>query len=460
MRGRRARRSRSSSGRGCAIWLAALFALLTLEPMRNPKAGRWDDPPLTHDLGAVTDVWARWDAVHFLRIAEHGYSTAEAAFYPLYPGLVAGSAAARSAATTCSRGVARLAARDARRVRAPRAARGGAARRGRRRGGPCSTSRSSRRRSSSRRCTRSRSSSCSALGRVRRSPSAAAFAERGRRRRARRAHAADRPRARAAADPASRGGVRGGSRRRCRSLAVVSAASLARRRRPVGVRARRRDLAPAPLARRAARRDLGRRCAPDGPASQQLASGSNAHVYWTAVSAADSAPLRTAVLNLELFGFLALFVALTVVAWRRVRRAVRPLRGAEPRAAAERSELALAAPLAAALRARRLPVLPRARLARRPSRRARTRRSSAVSATAARRLRHAVGALGLGRVETRRQYPRADAPARVVLVFVAAAHGRELGRRACRQATPDPNVRLPVGHRRRGGAIQFVVMLA
>ena len=47
-------------------------------------------PSLTHDLGGATDVWARWDSVHFLRIAEHGYSTAETAFYPLYPALVAG----------------------------------------------------------------------------------------------------------------------------------------------------------------------------------------------------------------------------------------------------------------------------------------------------------------------------------------------------------------------------------
>ena len=72
-----------------ATWIAALLALATLEPMRNPKAGRWDVPSLTHDLGGVTDVWARWDSVHFLRIAEHGYSAAEAAFYPLYPALVA-----------------------------------------------------------------------------------------------------------------------------------------------------------------------------------------------------------------------------------------------------------------------------------------------------------------------------------------------------------------------------------
>jgi Gpi18-like mannosyltransferase len=73
-----------------AIWLAALFAVVTLEPLRNPKAGRWDDPALTHDLSSITDVWARWDSVHFLRIAEHGYSAGEAAFYPLYPTLVAG----------------------------------------------------------------------------------------------------------------------------------------------------------------------------------------------------------------------------------------------------------------------------------------------------------------------------------------------------------------------------------
>ncbi len=76
-----------------AIWAAALFALYTFQPNRNPLAYRWDDPKLTHDLGAFTDVWARWDSVWFLRIAEHGYispSHADAAFYPLYPAAVAG----------------------------------------------------------------------------------------------------------------------------------------------------------------------------------------------------------------------------------------------------------------------------------------------------------------------------------------------------------------------------------
>ena len=75
-----------------AIWATALFALYTFRPNRNPLAYRWDDPQLTHDLGAFTDVWARWDSVWFLRIAEHGYhspSHADTAFYPLYPLTVA-----------------------------------------------------------------------------------------------------------------------------------------------------------------------------------------------------------------------------------------------------------------------------------------------------------------------------------------------------------------------------------
>jgi hypothetical protein len=75
-----------------AIWAAALFSLFVFVPNRHPRAARWDDPSLTHDLGTVTDVWARWDSVWFLRIAEHGYdaaSGAASAFYPLYPGAVA-----------------------------------------------------------------------------------------------------------------------------------------------------------------------------------------------------------------------------------------------------------------------------------------------------------------------------------------------------------------------------------
>ena len=52
---------------------------------------RWDRPEFTRDLGFLLDVWARWDSVWFLRIAEDGYGAVEqaaAAFYPLYPLLV------------------------------------------------------------------------------------------------------------------------------------------------------------------------------------------------------------------------------------------------------------------------------------------------------------------------------------------------------------------------------------
>jgi hypothetical protein len=70
-----------------AIWAGAIFALAWFEPNRHPGAARWDSP-IIHDLGSFTDVWARWDSVFFVRIAEHGYDSAAAAFYPLYPTLV------------------------------------------------------------------------------------------------------------------------------------------------------------------------------------------------------------------------------------------------------------------------------------------------------------------------------------------------------------------------------------
>jgi hypothetical protein len=74
-----------------AIWAAALFAMFVFEPNRHPLADHWDDPSVTRDLGAFTDVWARWDSVFFLRIAEHGYehlARSATAFFPLYPAAV------------------------------------------------------------------------------------------------------------------------------------------------------------------------------------------------------------------------------------------------------------------------------------------------------------------------------------------------------------------------------------
>jgi 4-amino-4-deoxy-L-arabinose transferase-like glycosyltransferase len=72
-----------------AIWVAAIFAFFFFEPNRHPNADRWDTARL-HDLGYLTDIWARWDSDFFLRIAQDGYDKASAAFHPLYPALVAG----------------------------------------------------------------------------------------------------------------------------------------------------------------------------------------------------------------------------------------------------------------------------------------------------------------------------------------------------------------------------------
>ena len=71
-----------------AIWIAAIFAFFFFEPNRHPNADRWDTARL-HDLGYFTDIWARWDSDFFLRIAQNGYDDGSAAFHPLYPALIA-----------------------------------------------------------------------------------------------------------------------------------------------------------------------------------------------------------------------------------------------------------------------------------------------------------------------------------------------------------------------------------
>ena len=52
-----------------------VFAYLTFEPNVHPEVARWDRPEHTRDAGFLLDVWARWDSVWFLRIAEDGYGT-------------------------------------------------------------------------------------------------------------------------------------------------------------------------------------------------------------------------------------------------------------------------------------------------------------------------------------------------------------------------------------------------
>jgi hypothetical protein len=295
------------------IWLAALIALLTLEPMRNPKAGRWDDPSLTHDLGAVTDVWARWDSVHFLRIAERGYSSAEAAFYPLYPGLLAGAGRALGGHYVLAGILLSLVATLGAFVLLERIAE-------ERLGGD-----------GARRAVLYLAFFPTALFlQAVYSESlflflclgAFALAERDR--------------------IAEAGAVVGlALLTRPTGIALVPPLVLIARRRSWQLTTALPVAAAYPLllwwkvgdpwAFARAEGTWHRHLSPAGPLGgiwdglragwagiEQVASGSNAHVYWTAVGPADSTPLRTAVINLVLLGFLVLFIALTVIAWREV----------------------------------------------------------------------------------------------------------------------------------------------
>jgi hypothetical protein len=294
------------------IWLAALLALLTLEPMRNPKAARWDDPSLTRDLGAITDVWARWDSVHFLRIAEHGYSGTEAAFAPLYPAALAVAGRALFGHYVLAGVLISLACCLAAFVVLERLAE------------PLLGAAGARR----------------TLLYVALFPTAlflqavyseslfllccaGAFLLAGRRQ-------------------FTAAGIACGLAilARPNGFALLPALALLARRDawrllislPVAA------LYPLylwwklddPWAFARAQATWHRHLSPAGPLGgvwdglragwagvRQLASGSDAHVYWTAVSRADSAPMRTAALNVELLAFLVLFVLLAAVAWRR-----------------------------------------------------------------------------------------------------------------------------------------------
>src|SRR5690349_18451097 len=49
-----------------AVWAAAVYAWMWFLP-------RPSDPPNSHDLGYLTQVWSRWDSGWFAAVAEHGY---------------------------------------------------------------------------------------------------------------------------------------------------------------------------------------------------------------------------------------------------------------------------------------------------------------------------------------------------------------------------------------------------
>jgi len=83
------------------VLVVAVFAALSFGPstggLAERNAAKFDDPALTAPLAEpLLGPLARWDAVWYLRIADSGYagSDARAAFFPLYPLLVAALAQA------------------------------------------------------------------------------------------------------------------------------------------------------------------------------------------------------------------------------------------------------------------------------------------------------------------------------------------------------------------------------
>jgi hypothetical protein len=70
------------------VWVVALYVVLVYEP--HPFPLLQGAAPTGHELGLITKVWSHGDSGHFLAIARHGYqSTADSAFFPLYPAAVA-----------------------------------------------------------------------------------------------------------------------------------------------------------------------------------------------------------------------------------------------------------------------------------------------------------------------------------------------------------------------------------
>ncbi len=237
----------------------------------------------------------------------------------------------------------------------------------------------------------------------------------------------------------------------------VSARALARGRRSVGVRPRRRNVAPASLAGRAARRDLGRparrlgrRSSSSPPARTRTCTGLRSPRRTRRRSAPPSSTSSCS-------GFLVVFIALAAIAWRRLGAPYGLFAVLSLALPAQHPEHALAAPLAAALRPRDLPVLPRARVAQRPGA-PRSRGDPRHQRTPPRGLRHAVGALGLGRIETRTDISRVNRRLVYWLLLVLALAGANYAARFS-EGKPPKDI-LYQWDNAIGGVVQYGVILA
>lgn len=70
------------------LWGIAVFSIgIPAELMESRQIYYWGVEPVTQGVsGALWGVWQRWDAIHYIRIAQSGYTHEDlSVFYPLYP---------------------------------------------------------------------------------------------------------------------------------------------------------------------------------------------------------------------------------------------------------------------------------------------------------------------------------------------------------------------------------------
>ena len=153
-------------------------------------------------------------------------------------------------------------------------------------------------------------------------------------------------------------------------------------------------LEPPPLVRRARSAGSGTGCARAGRASGSSRPARTRTTTGRPVR--DTDPMRVAAVNLEALAFLVLLVVLTVIAWRRFGAPYGLFCAVSLAIPLSVPSQPLAAAVAAAVRARALPVLPRARCDRRAA--ARAHGDPRRQLDHARRRRRPVGAVAMGRL--------------------------------------------------------------
>ena len=62
--------------------------ILLIAELAAVLIGQRPGPHVAASANPLLAVWGRWDAVHYLDIAQHGYYGTDMAFFPLYPGLI------------------------------------------------------------------------------------------------------------------------------------------------------------------------------------------------------------------------------------------------------------------------------------------------------------------------------------------------------------------------------------